>query len=124
MFTYDPSRDLASELIDGTIRLWQLPETLRGLYFLGEHDGKQAGKAHAQARLETLENECDYLYRRLYDKSYTEPRVPESPSFAELCRRRGAHALADKIEADWARLIADETLSRFELIEERAHPRA
>ena len=124
MFTYDPSRDLASELIDGTIRLWQLPEALRGLYFLGEHDGMQAGKGYALARLEALESECDYLYRRLYDKSYTEPRVPESTSFAELCRRRGAHELAAKVEADWARLIADEKLSRRELIEERAKPQA
>lgn len=101
------------------VRLWQLPEDLRALYFLGEHYGYEQGLSVAYARLEALERECDWLHRLATEGEKAKLKISYSPSFAELCRIRGDHNLAEQVQADWELLLKDHKVSRLELIEQR-----
>lgn len=101
------------------VRIWQLPEALRALYFIGEHYGYETGLAVAYKRLEALESECDRLHDLATRGKQPKPLITSSPSFAELCRIRGQHDLAEQVEADWQLLLTDRDTSRLELIEQR-----
>lgn len=111
----NPARDLANELLKGTLELWELPPSLAGLYYLGEHNGYKP----AQARLDELERECDRLFGFATRGGFSKPLRPQGLTFVELCRARGDLALADLVEADWKLLLEDRDLSRLALIQER-----
>lgn len=115
----DSIENLADELMTDRVRLWQLPEALRALYFLGEYYGYESGLSVAYTRLEALESECDRLYQLATLGEQAKLNIPLAPTYAELCRIRGDHQLADQVEADWELLIRDKETSRLELIEQR-----
>lgn len=115
----DSLDNLADELMADRVRLWQLPRALRELYFLGEHYGYESGLSVAYARLEALESECDRLYQLATRGERAKLKISHAPSYAELCRIRGQHELADQVEADWELLLRDREVSRLELIERR-----
>lgn len=111
--------DITKALASNTLQLWQLPTTLRDLYFLGEHYGYLQGLQVAHGRLEELEAECDRLFGLAAQGSFTRHLPKQGASFAELCRLRGDNALAEAVEADWKLLLEDRDLSRTELIKDR-----
>lgn len=115
----DSQSSSAERLLGNTLQLWELPESLRELYFLGEHYGYEHGLEDSYKRIEALENECDRLYTYASQGSFKTPMKPHRASYAELCRIRGETALAEQVEADWKLLLEDKTLSRRQLIEQR-----
>lgn len=115
----DSLENLADALMADRVRLWQLPRALRDLYFLGEHYGYESGLSVAYVRLEALESECDRLYQLATVGERAKLKISPVPSFAELCRIRGDHKLADRVEADWELLLRDKETSRLDLIERR-----
>lgn len=114
-----PGRDLAGMLDEDKIQLWQLPYSLQGLYYLGERYGQLRGREEAQTRIEALEEECDRLHRYASQGGFTTPLKPQGLTYAQLCRVRGEHALAERVEADWELLLEDRELSRLDLLNER-----
>jgi len=110
---------LTDALMLDQVRLWQLPKGLREIYFIGESYGYEAGCAQSYKRIQELEHECDGLYRLATQGHQAKTQRTIPPTYAQLCRIRGQHALAAQVEADWELLHKDKTISRQELIEQR-----
>jgi hypothetical protein len=85
---------LGEDLVLGRVEYFQLPTSLRQLYWFGWLDGNDCATAD---RIRRLEDECDRLYRLAFDP----PTLPDpnQPSFAELLRRRGESEEAERYES-------------------------
>ena len=88
-------------LMFARIGLQDLPESLRGFFYFGEHTAQVARDrevAELRRELQRIEAHADALYRRLYDK-YEPPK--HGRTHGEILRARGQHAQADAFDA-WA----------------------
>ena len=120
MCSYNENRDLAQELLDDKLQLWQLPRNLRGLYFLGEQNGYAASQEATRLQIEALESECDWLYRLATQGDKAKPQLHKQPTYTELYRLRGEPEKAHQIEAELQLLADNPHLTRSDLTEKRS----
>ncbi len=91
-------------LMFARIGLQDLPESVRGFFYYGEHTAQVARDrdvAELRRELERHKSHADALYRRLYDK-YEPPK--HGRTHGEILRARGQHEQADAFDA-WASSI-------------------
>lgn len=90
--------NLLFEVIAGRVSLHEVPSSLLGWYSIGFEDGSRS----RDREVNRLNAEADRLYAAAYGEPL--PLQLSQPSYAELCRRRGQYAEAERVEADIARL--------------------
>jgi hypothetical protein len=87
-------------LLNGEIGLQDLTPALRGWYTVAHDDGR----ASCRATIDKLTATADRLYMAAYGSKLKV--APNTPSYAELERRRGNVERAEQIERDLAAMFA------------------
>lgn len=87
-------------LLRDTVQLWQLPSAVSALYYLGEDSARRI----LEPQLVQAQADRDRYYRAASRGGFEAQIKPQGLSFAQLCRERGDHITADRVEADMASL--------------------
>lgn len=100
----EPLTKYLEEVTDGllrdTVQLWELPSSVAGIYYLGESSARRI----LEPQLVQAEADRDRYYLAACRGGFQSQTKPQGLTFAELCRERGDHLTADKVEADMSSL--------------------
>jgi hypothetical protein len=88
--------NVTDQLINDSVQLWELPPAVACLYYLGEASARRV----LIPQLIQAEADRDRYYRAASRGGFQAPIKRQGLTYADLCRERGQHALADKVEAE------------------------
>lgn len=83
-------------LLTDTVQLWELPRPVSELYYLGESSARRS----LEPQLTQAKCDRDRYYQAAARGGFSNPLKPQGLTFAQLCRERGEHSLADRVESD------------------------
>jgi len=86
-------------LMRAQVELWELPQAVAALYHLGSLEGQTGLIDQLKVQLNQAQADADRYYAIACRGTFAPPLKPQGLTFAELCRERGQHDLAEQVEA-------------------------